>query len=276
VRIKEIIKSERVKELIQSAVVASLISVAISGTFQWYIHQQYIYQRQAEAVYTRIEETYLLNGLYQIESQLSVFGTATTTALMDIRREVSRLQSDPEIIVKLESKLNEISRREAVSALINRDYGFSAQSFPRLQRFGMPLYNAIKRTFYSYSRWLEDTTDINFLETQILDMDEFLGENRGINAVITILQQMEVYLERRLRQLDDYVWSRNYQTYEDFLKITEEPSFQNFNSELEDYVEKLDSWNESLGGSAEERKKASLELNTWLSERIDVNPFTKT
>lgn len=231
--------------------------------------------RREERTYTLIHRTYLSEGLHHIEGTLSAFGTSTTTALADIRREVSRLRENPKIIEKLGLKLSEMREREDVASLINRNYGIAAQSFPRLQRFGMPLYNAIKRTFYSYSRWLEDSTNIGFLETQIKNMEEFLGEKRGMHAVTTILQDTEIYLERRLRQLDDYVWRKDYKNYMDFLKITEEPAFQRFKSELEEYVKKLDAWNSSLGGTSEERRRASSELSKWLSEHIDIDPFTE-
>ncbi|MGD2200739.1 MAG: hypothetical protein PVJ38_03775 [Candidatus Bathyarchaeota archaeon] len=252
-----------------AGMIVSILLVPITSFVTTYVFQRSL--EQEKRVYSLIHQTYLGEGLHEIESYLSTFGTSTVTAIADFGREIRRLRDDPDIIKKLQFKAEEISNRKNVQDLINRNYGEASKAFPRLQRFGMPLYQAVKNTFYQYSRWLEDALDVSLLEPQLQNIDLLLGEKTGFTAAATLLQNMEIYLERRLRQLDDYIWENNYKTYSDFTELTKSDSFDEFILEFEEYNNFIKLWEDNKG--TPEAGDISNEFNDWLLEHININPL---
>lgn len=173
----------------------------------------------------------------------------------------------------METKIEEISKRPAITDLTSHNFSLAMKWFPTLQKFGIPLYDSIKRTFQIYSRLLSDQLTFEHLQRQLSasSIDEFMS---GSAAVAEILQRTQIYLERRLETLKDYVWQRDYEKYLDFLEITKEQSYKAFLSELNQYLEHLNKWDGALTSKrSEDRKRTSVALSKWLSENIDRNPL---
>ena len=81
-----------------------------------------------------------------------------------------------------------------------------------------------------------------------------------------ILQQTQIYMERRFRQLSDYVYKKGFRDFSKFLKIKEEEKLMNFRKELKIYCKKHEALFNPTGD-------ATLELNKWLSDHINLNPL---
>lgn len=261
-----------------STILNSIIGglIAISGSIAvaaLYIRNQNKSEKKRR-LHERIQKAYFEEGILPIEAAISEYGTSTVFAMVDLRIWVARCLKFKRGGRKLlEAKIEEISKRPAITDLTKHNFSLAMKWFPTLQRFGMPLYNSIKRTFQPYSTFLSDQLTLEHIQRQIADssIDEFI---RGSAAVAEMLQRTQIYLERRLENLKDYVWQRDYEKYLDFLEMTKEQSYQAFLSELNQYIEHLNKWSDALTSKkSEDRKETSLALSKWLSEHVDLNPF---
>lgn len=260
--------------IILSSIVGGLI--AISGSLAvaaLYIRNQNKIENKRR-LHERIQEAYFEEGLLPIEAALSEYGTSTVFAIADLRIWVARClkfkRGGPKL---LEAKIEEILKRPAITDLTEHNFSLAMKCFPTLQRFGMSLYNSIKRTFQLYSRVLSDQLTLEHIQRQIANssIDEFI---RASAVVAEMIQHTQIYIERRLENLKDYVWQRDYEKYLDFLEMTKEQSYQAFLSELNQYLEHLNKWSDALTSKkSEDRKETSLALSKWLIEHIDINPF---
>lgn len=260
--------------VILSSILGGLIAVSGSlAVAALYIRNQKK-SEDKRRLHERIQKTYFEEGVLPIEAALSEYGTSTVFAIVDLRIWVVRcLKFERGGRKLLEAKIEEILKRPAIIDLTRHNFSLAMKWFPTLQRFGMPLYNSIKRTFQLYSTVLSDQLSLEHIQRQIADssIDEF---SRGSAAVGKLLQRTQIYLERRLENLKDYVWQRDYEKYLDFLEMTKEQSYQTFLSELKQYIEHLNKWSDALTSKkSEDRKETSLALSKWLSEHIDLNPF---
>jgi hypothetical protein len=249
--------------------IIDLLSIVLSSGLVSGIVSSYVSYKatrrlsEEERVHARIRETYLLEGLYPVESALSNYGTALVTALLDLHRDMTHIMGKSDVQNRIVPILAKIRARENMADLINRDYRLAAQAFPRLQIFGMELYSAVKNTLYQYSRWASDTTDFDLLMDQTKDREGFL---EGMQAVAGILQQIEVYLESTVRQIDEHVWGEECRSYSDFSKLMSDPTMKDLQARLRSFQEKLRAWSSSQ--TTEKRKETSLELSKWLSQQL--------
>lgn len=76
-----------------------LISIEGSSIVNYYITRRL---SREEKVYEHIHETYLSKGLYPIEAALSVYGTALTTAFVDLHKEAAHYIEDLNLGMRLE------------------------------------------------------------------------------------------------------------------------------------------------------------------------------
>lgn len=225
-------------------------------------------QWKKEKTYSYVNQIYLDNGLHKIESCISTYGTSTILAISDIRGTMIRLKNDENMTDILGFKLEEIKSRKYVSNLIRRDYGSGFEAMPRLITFGKPLYNAIKRTLYIYSKYMDQLTDLKRICSE--DIELLLAEDRGLKATFVICQDIEMYLERRLRQLSDFILIYKYNNYKEFLEIVDDERFLKFIQEIEDFSNLLNEWDVA---TEKNRPDASKKLSKWLSENINKNPL---
>jgi len=260
---------------------SGLVAATVSGVFNYYTvtkksKEDRVYQIERETeerTFSIIHQTYIENGIHKIVSQLSIYTTATNYAFMDLRSQIYRFRNDHELLNKIELKIDEIKKREYVSNLIKRDVSYS-ESFPRIITFGMILHNSLEITYYVYSKWLEDITNFDHIKTQLYDLDALLRPNEGLDAVRRMLVFMGTYLEKRLRELESFIYEKNYKEYSDFLKINEEELYKNFIKDVEEYNEKVNAWMNAVGIDVPEaRERTSKELSRWLIENIENNPF---
>lgn len=225
-------------------------------------------------LHERIQKAYFEEGILPIEAAISEYGTSSVFAMADLRIWVARcLKFEQGGFKRLEAKIEEISKRPAITDLTSHNFSLAMKWFPTLQKFGAPLYDSIKRTLQLYSRLLSDQLTFEHVQRQLSasSIDEFM---RGSAAVAGIVQRTQIYLERRLENLKDYVWQRDYEKYLDFLEITKEQNYKAFLSELNQYLEHLNEWSDALTSkSGEDRKRTSLALSKWLLENIDYNPL---
>lgn len=256
-------------DIAQIALTSGVVSALVSGAISYFSGRRLEEERR---VYERIQEVYFDEGISHILTAISEYGTSTVFAFVDLNLWAKRSQNTSNKRQMLEPKIREIRERKSVSELITRDLNLATKWFPKLQRFGMPLYGAVKRTFQIYGRVLADTLDEKHLIAQI--ENDILKFSDGLTAVTGILQLTQIYLERRLAGIDDYIWKRKYSTYTDFLKVTSETRYQKLLAELEEYRETLDAWVESLTSrKPEDRKKTSLSLSKWLKKHSNANPL---
>ena len=219
-------------------------------------------------------QAYFEEGIIPIEVAVLEYGTSSVFALADLRIWVARClrfeRGGPKL---LEAKIEEISKRPAITDLTTHNFSLAMKWFPTLHKFGMPLYNSVKRTFQLYSNILSDQLTYEHVQRQLSasSIDEFMA---GSAAVAEIVRRTQVYLERRLENLRDYVWQRDYEEYHDFSEISKEQSFEAFTSELNQYLKHLNEWSKALTSKkSEDRERASGTLSYWLSKNIDHNPL---
>ena len=238
-----------------------------------YIHNQNEIEKK-KRLHETIQRAYFEEGILPVENAVSEYGTSTVFAIYDLGIWVKRCLQSGENFKLFEEKIVQISRRPSIIDLTNRNFTLAVKHFPIIQRFGMPLYNSIKRTFQVYSTFLSDILTLENIQRQIeySSIDEFIRSSINLAG---LLQQTEIYLERRLEYLKEYIWQRDYEEYLDFLRINKEQKYQNFISELNQYLKYLDKfWKVFTSESKpEDRRETSLALSKWLNEHIDLNPF---
>lgn len=256
-------------DVAQIALTSGVVSAIVSGTIGYFSGRKLQEERR---VYEHIQKVYFEEGISHIMTAVSEYGTGTVFALVDLNTWVNRSQRAPNKSSLLEYRVREIRERKSVSELINRDLKLAIKWFPKLRRFGMPLYGAVKRTFQFYGRILMDTLEIDNLKSQT--KENIPAFTSGLMAMTKILQLTESYLEARLNGITEYVWKRKYGTYADFLKVTNEEKYQALLVELQEYRGKLDAWSAALTSpNPDDRKRTSSSFGMWLNKHIEKNPL---
>jgi hypothetical protein len=143
-------------DIVQIAFTSGIVSAIVSGVISFFSVRKV--EEEEERVYDRIQKTYFEEGITQIVNAVSVYGTSIVFALVDLKTWIHRSSISDNKHQILKSKINEIRGRTSISELINHDLTLAIKWFPKLQRFGMPFYNALKRTFQVYGTFLADLT----------------------------------------------------------------------------------------------------------------------
>jgi hypothetical protein len=123
-----------------------------------------------------------------------------------------------------------------VNDLISRNYKVAGRHFPRLQVFGMELYNSSKNTLNCYSRFLRFNLRLDILLKQVHDTNE-AGKNADwlisrLEDTGTILQQTQIYMETRFRQLDEYLQSKGQLNFVQLHNLKHDQKMKKFREEL--------------------------------------------
>jgi len=260
-----------------TTIVSSLLGglIAISGSITvalLYIRSQNKSDRKRR-LHEMIQRRYFEEGVLPIEAALSEYGTSAVFAIVDLRTWVGRCLKFGEGKKLLEAKIEEIVKRPTITDITQRNFVLAMKWFPTLQRFGMPLHDSIKRTFQLYSEVLSDILTFRSVQHQVAEssVEEFM---RGSSAVGQMIQATEIYLERRLENLKDYVWQKDFENYYDFQKMFQEQKYTNFLSDLKQYFKYLSDWMDALRSEkSEDRKRTSLALSKWLTENTEHNPL---
>ena len=84
-----------------------------------------------------------------------------------------------------------------------------------------------------------------------------------------ILQRVQMYIERRIRQLDEFVSLIKYQSYSKFQTLKETDEMKRFRSELKEFNDLQNAWKNKPN------IKTSTDLSKWINEHIDDNPLKK-
>jgi len=251
-------------------------SISILGSMlvaKLYIDNQNKREKEKE-IHTFITNEYFSNGLFLISNAISEYGLSTVYALNDLRiwsvrciKYMSRNYSF------LKENIDSISNRKIIKDLTNRNFGLTSQAFPRIQIFGMPFYNSIKRTLQLYGNLLIDWLSIETIQRELSSspLEKF---EEGLESANKIVQMTEIFLEQKIEQLKDYIWKKEYTTYSQFVKITNEEQYEVFLFQLKQYLWYLKEWMDGLK-SPDSKKRAisSFTLSFWLTEQGVINPF---
>ena len=254
-------------DILQIAFTSGVVSAVVSGGISYLSGKKL---QEETRVYERIQ-TYLDDGLSPITTAVSEYGTGTVFALVDLRKSVVRHRIAPEK-QSLQKDVDEIKRRKIVTDLISRDLSLATKWFPKLQRFGSPLYAAVKRTLQVYGDLLADTLNMEHLLSQTNDLEKF---SSGLAAVSEILQLTEIYLERRFTEIEGYVSKKKFNVYDDFLGMFSEVKYRALLTEIENYLKELDAWANALtSAKSTDRETTSMSLSKWLYEHMDLTPLS--
>ena len=102
-------------------------------------------------------------------------------------------------------------------------------------------------------------------------IDEF---QRGAGVVAQMIHLTQLYLQTRLDNLKDHILEKDFEDYNDFLRMLQEEKYKNFISDFEQYNKLFTEWmNATKRPEAEAIKNSSLALSKWLNENTDKNPF---
>ena len=221
-------------------------------------------------VYERIQETFFEKGLHPMESALSAYGFAATYAIMDARTSIARcLAMRVESEETMEEQLREIAKRPLVSDLITKNFSLSMQAISNIQRFGLQVYDSFGRTFQFVSSMLEEVLDLKAIKKNSEQIDEFV---RSLGALAMFANLIQTYLARRLIDIRDYLWHKEFKSYEQFVKSFDNEKYKRFLASLaiySDYLSKMDDALRSRDSDA--RAEISLEFSRWLNENLNSN-----
>lgn len=221
-------------------------------------------------VYERIQETFFEKGLHPLESALSAYGFAATYAIMDARTSIARcLAMREESEETMKEQLRKIAERPLVSDLISKNFSLSMQAIPNIQRFGLQVYDSVGRTFQFISYMLGEVLDLRVIKKNSQQIDEFV---RSLGALAMFANLIQTYIARRLVDIRDYLWDKEFDSYEQFVKSFDNEKYKRFLASLtkySDYLSKMDDALRSQDGDA--RAKMSLEFSGWLNENLNNN-----
>lgn len=251
-------------------------SISILGSLivaKLYIDNQNRREKEKD-MHNLIINEYFSNGLFVISNAISEYGLGTVHALNDLRiwsiRCIKYMSGNYSL---LKEKIDGIYKRKISIDLTNRNYGLASQAFPRIQIFGMSLYNSIKRTLQLYGDLLTDWLSIESIKEQSSSssLDKF---EEGLKNANSIVQMTEIFLENKIEQLKEYIFKKKYTTYEEFVQITHENQYEVFLFQINQYISYLQEWMDGLK-SKNHKKRAisSFTLSYWLTEQKTINPF---
>lgn len=249
---------------------SSLVVSVFTSIWQYWVAKRFSSEKRS---YQRIYDTFILNGLYPTEAAISEYGTATTLAFADLIPGVRECLGKDNEKEAIEALLDEIGKRELVTDLMSRNYKIVGERFPRLQVFGMELYSASKRTIDAYSKFLRSNLKLSVFMEQVERSREEGRDNNWIPerlaAAANLLQQTQLYMEARIRQLDDYLYEKGFTNYSEFTRLKDEENVKRLREELKEYLAKQGDF------SAHTTQENSLALNKWLSDHEDINPLKR-
>jgi len=223
------------------------------------------------AAQQRFYDIYILNGLYNIETAINEYGTATTTVFSDLVQDIKKNYYESDKEIKIQKVIDKICKRELVIDLMNRNYKMTRGNLPRIQYFGMELYNASIRTINTFSKYLLDNLRIDNIIEQIdssinQGYDEKWFSDRLLDTA-KILQRNQIYIQRKFRFLDEYLYNTGYKKYLNSLYVKKDNNLKKFNDEIQEYIQLHDDWMEK------QNPETSLKLSKWTSDHIDSNPL---
>ena len=237
-----------------------------------YIRNQNLSERRRR-LNEQIQETYIEQGILQMQGALSEYGINAVFGINDVRVSAVRALKLDEGEEALEAKIDEIRQRPTITDLVQRKFAFAMQSFSHLRTFGIQIYGSIIRTLQHYSELLSDLLTYRIVRQNIdkAGIDEFA---RSVVAVVKTIEMTQLFLQARLDNLKNYIWQQDFENHASFLKMLHEEKYTNLISSFEHYNKLLTDWMDSMKSpDSAARKKASLAFSKWLTENVNINPF---
>jgi len=237
----------------------------LSGTIQWVIYLGpggILNQQRQEAINAKIEEIYLIDGLDEIASDLTKYGTICVTSIDEIRRDILIGYTQEDLL----DLIKNMNSRNGVRDIIEFNYE-SSQTWYKLTIFGRPTFNAILHGFQTFSYLLQDVviTERAIWISENVNSSEMLGNLQG--AAI-LCQDIELFLTQKLQELTLIARSRHLTSWSDLKLLKNTDDIKIFQKELEEFNELWIKWWDSEG---EERQRLSNELHNWLIEHTFKN-----
>jgi hypothetical protein len=226
------------------------------------------------SVHAIVQEEFFDKGLSLAGVATSSYGTATAFAIIDLRTWMLRcyvLKSVTED--RLKAVLENISKRPDVSDLLDRKLSLAIDSFPVLQKLGMPLAASVGKTLQMFSSMLGDLLNPDIILPQFKNNPSNI--QKSFTSVGNFLGATQGFLSRKLIEIKDYFWCQDYETYLDFLKILQTDRYTRMMDIMEKYqiyVEKSADIFQSP--DANERNKLLNEFGKWMDDNIKNNPLT--
>ncbi len=228
-------------------------------------------------IFEQIQETYIEQGILQMQIALQEYGTSALFALLDVGIWAVRAIKFEKNEALLRTKIDEIASRSIIKDFKQRKFSHAIQSIPYLRRFGKVLYGSIIKTLQHYGELCTDVTNYAFIKRTIdsVGVDEF---HRSTQAVAQMIQESQLYLQSRLDNLIDFIWQHDFDNYADFINILKEKEYTEFIDNLEEYNTLYSNVMRVMKKpeAAEERKNTTLALSKWLTEQSEINPFKKS
>jgi hypothetical protein len=95
---------------------------------------------------------------------------------------------------------------------------------------------------------------------------------RALGNLALFANLIQTYLARRLIDVRDYLWNKEFDSYEQFIESFDDEKYKRFLASLAkygDYLSKMDDALRSQDGKA--RATMSLEFSRWLNENMNNN-----
>jgi hypothetical protein len=254
-----------------TSILGSAVAIVGSIAVAWIYVRNENRKSDKTRVYERIQETFFEKGLHPMESALSAYGFAATYAIMDARTSIARcLMMNEESKETMKEQLRKIAERPLVSDLVSRNFSLSMQTIPNTQRFGLQVHDALGRTFQFISAMVGEVLDLRVIEKNSRQqIGEFV---RSLGALAMFANLLQTYVARRLINVRDYLWDKQFDSYEQFVQSFDNEKYKRFLASLtkySDYLSKMDDALRSQDGKA--RATLSLEFSKWLNDNMDNN-----
>lgn len=261
---------------IASSLLGSLIAMVSSIIVAiLYIRNQNLSEKKRR-LNEQIQKTFIEQGILPMQEALSEYGINAVFGINDLRVQAVRSFKYNEGKKALELKIEEIKQRPIITDLTQRKFNLAMGSLSYLRRFGVEIYGSIIRTLQHCGDLLSDILTYQVTCRQIDEggIDEF---EKGASAVAQMIQTAQLYFQTRLDNLKDHIWEKDFEDYNDFLRMLQEKKYKNFASDFEQYNKLFTEWMDAMkmtdARGAEARKNSSLALSKWLNENTNRNPF---
>lgn len=230
---------------------------------------------QNKRINEQIQKTYFEKGILPLQEAIQEYAEASIFVFHDLSKKVGIINKYKMDLESLEDVCEEIKSRSIVKSLIQKQFTSATDSFPYIGRFGIQLYGVTIRILQHWSTLIEDSLNYEHLIRQIKEAG--LVEIRsGLEGTGSMIQSTQLYLLKRLNNLQDYIWEKQYYSYNDFIEILKTKEYKNFLDDLDQYnkiyTKVMDSMMGVLGSESVE--KITKEFSVFSKELVD-DPFKK-
>lgn len=171
-------------------------------------------REEKKAIDIEIKKTFLDECIVSVRTELSFYGNITMKTINKVRRDFHFLTD----VNELKEYLKEIKSRSEVQTVISYEFVKAHGSSSYLYKFGEKVPASVQYVFWWYSGFLDDVLNER-------RMREFIGDpirNKEIQVslthVIQIVQELRIWLEKKLLALEQLFRKETYESYSDFEK----------------------------------------------------------